>query len=78
MPGERTREATLDTFPPTNRSAALSPMGGGASDKDPSRAGKVPTKLTAAKLLLEGCHYSFWPALLWGMPRLDRIYAWNR
>ena len=46
MPGRRTRESALDTSPPANTSAAVSPMGerGGASDPQPGtgRARCVP------------------------------------
>jgi hypothetical protein len=34
VPGERARESALDTSPPANRTAAVSPMGGGAAHKD--------------------------------------------
>src|SRR5713101_1952958 len=37
VPGQRTRESTLDTSPPANRSAAVSPMGG-AAHQDHGRA----------------------------------------
>ncbi len=34
VPGQRTRESALDTSPPANRAAAVSPMGRGAAHKD--------------------------------------------
>ena len=41
MAGERTRESALDPSPPANRSAAVSPMGGGAARKDQGQGWKV-------------------------------------
>jgi hypothetical protein len=35
VPGQRTRKAALDTFPPADRSAAVSPMGGMAARQEP-------------------------------------------
>ena len=35
VPGQRTRKAVLDTFPPADRSAAVSPMGGMAARQEP-------------------------------------------
>jgi hypothetical protein len=35
VPGERTRESALDTSPPANRSAAVSPMGGSGGTQGP-------------------------------------------
>ena len=37
VPGKRTRESALNTSPPANRPAAVSPMGGGAAHKDHSQ-----------------------------------------
>ena len=50
MPGSRTREATLDTFPLARGSPAVSPMGEGAAHKDHSRAGKVAGRGRVARM----------------------------
>ena len=42
LPGERTRESALDTSPPANRPAAVSPMEGRGGDHDHSRDRKAP------------------------------------
>jgi hypothetical protein len=51
VPGQRTREAALDTFPPANGAAAVNPMGGGAARKG-ARPGLGPVQSLGTGLLV--------------------------
>ena len=44
VPGQRTRESALDTSPPANRPAAVSPMGGEGARLEPASNAREPAR----------------------------------